>query len=105
MTDLELLAIGLFNRFAFIKGKKADWNYLSKERKIEWMKECIVHIDYLVKEINSRVKPAPKPKPKDTSFALGYYSGLQSEKLENEKLLDYLSTNLKNQLKDYINKG
>lgn len=104
MKDIETLAIGLFNRFSQKKdGRTYDWNYLSKDRQIEWMKEAVIHTEFLLKNIRDRVKPVPGPSSNPASYELGFLAGQQSERMKFIQLLEYLDQDLKNQLSNIIN--
>lgn len=104
MTQIELLAKGLFERFAEKKGKRIpNWHYLSEERQIEWMKEVIIHIEYLTKEIRNKLKEPPKPSKGEASYGLGFINGLQTKHLEFIGFLYDTEKDLKQQLEKIIN--
>lgn len=103
MSDLEKLAKGLFEKYSqHISGKKADWRYLSKQRKLIWMKEVLVYTDYISTQLKAKFKQPPKVRPNETSYAAGYNQGMAEERFATLNFIDYIDDNLHEQLQDFI---
>ncbi len=99
MKDIEVLAIGLFERYARSRtGKHHDWNYLARDRQIEWMEEVVIYNEHILEQIRGRLKPPPGPLPGDATYGIGYKDGLRVKYQEVMAVLDSLDADLKNQL-------
>lgn len=104
MKEIEVLAKGLFQRYSMkMDGVIYNWQYLSRERQIEWMKEVIIHTEFLLKNIRDRIKPIPASSNNPASYEIGFLAGQQNERLKFIKILESLDSDLKNQLDSIIN--
>lgn len=99
MNPLEQLAKELFEEFSFREtGRIASWSYLSKPRKIEWMKEILHVHEYLSSKLIEQVKPVPNLSSVNTTWAQGFNEGVRSERIQfitlvaniHQELLDEL---------------
>lgn len=99
MKEIEKLAIGLFQKHSLrADGRTYDWNYLSRERQIEWMKESLLNLTYAVSELEGKLKVPPPPNPNESSYWMGFKQGLHAKHIEYITELRLLVTTLANQL-------
>jgi hypothetical protein len=81
MKRLEGMALELFNKFSVREtGKQGNWQYLSNERKLEWMKEVLIMAKYFHSEVLATVKPLPNNQKIETVYASGYSDGVRTER-------------------------
>lgn len=96
MKTLEGMAREIFNRYAARSGVKADWNYLSTERKLVWMQDILLLSEYFLTELKGTIKPIPSNLKSTTVYESGFNDGVRSERTSftvlveelHEKLLD-----------------
>lgn len=98
MTELESLAAQAFERFAKLKGQKADWTYLSEERKVAWMKEMIFFIEHISDRLKTKFKAPPRSNPNGGAYATGFNDGLTTERLSITNFIEMLDEDYKDQL-------
>jgi hypothetical protein len=102
MTDLELLAKGLFERYSLEKeGRIYNWDYLHIERKVVWMNEVLISMDYLLNQIRTKVDSVKIKNDISASYAIGYSNGMWAERNSTITLLGYIKTELKVQLEQF----
>lgn len=102
MTDIELMAKGLFERYGVEKeGKMPNWNYLNLNRKIVWMNEVLLYLDFLLKQIETKINSIKIQNDISTVYAIGFNNGAWNERVQTLKFLEYLRTDLKAQLEQY----
>jgi len=99
MKEIEKLAIGLFDKHALRNdGRVYDWNYLSRDRQIEWMKEVLVNVNFVLSEIRGKLKAPPAVLPSEPSYGVGFKNGMQVKHHEFTEMLNEIQVNLANQL-------
>ncbi len=104
MKELELLAIDLFNRFSLKQnGRSYDWNYLSRDRQIEWMKEVVINLEFVLDKVRGKIKLPPGSASNEAAYGAGFKDGLRTKHLEIMQVIDDLDQNLKAQLDQIIN--
>ena len=101
MTELEQLAKEAFDRFCVLTGEKANWIYISEDRKIAWMKEVIFLSDFFSEKMREKFKRVPEINPQTGSFALGYNQGIAMERTATINFIEYVDNDLKEQLDQY----
>ena len=106
MTTLEKLAKGMFERYSErTTGHKAHWDYLSKPRKADWLREVMIMMEYLVGNLKDRLKAPPASKPNEAAYSVGYNQGKADERLEFMQFVEYLEKGLRDELEDYIHQS
>lgn len=103
MKALEGIALELFNKFSIKEtGKKADWAYLSNERKLEWMKDVFLVAHHVFKELIADFKPLPKLQG-NTVYEMAYSEGVRSERVYTQQMIQAVFDKLKEELANMEN--
>ena len=101
MKTLQGLAREKFEEFAIREtGRTANWDYLSDERKLRWMKDIFKIASYLVHEIMKDFKPLRNEKA-STSFEAGYNEGVRSERASHITIISQIQQTLVDELCDF----
>lgn len=106
MTELESLAAQAFERYAKLTtGQKANWEYLSDERKEAWMKEVIFYIEHISKRLKTKFKPVPPASNANAgAYTAGYNDGIATERLSITNFIAMLDKDYVAQLEDFKSK-
>lgn len=100
MTFLETLARKAFYKFCNQLQEDGVWENLSPKRRLAWNKEVKSYLDLVIEELSKPLKKAPTPDSKvNTSYAMGFNQGVNSERVKFITVLD----NLKKQIDEEIN--
>jgi hypothetical protein len=89
---LQELAKNAFTKFANNSNMTCNWNYLSKERKLVWMKEILDLNKLLIDNIKLDIRAVPEYKVGMSGLEAGVNEGRRKERMQ-----------LKQQLDDYYN--
>lgn len=101
MKNLETLAREVFDRFAKNSGSKADWNYLSEERKLAWMQDVLLISEYFLNDVKSQLKPIPFNQKFSTVYETAYNEGLRSERVAFTTLVEDVHKKLLDEYEDF----
>lgn len=105
MSPLETLAKALFEDFSMREtGRQANWNYLSKPRKIEWMKDVLRIHKHLSDRLIKTIKPMGNTSQVNTSWGMGFNEGLRSERIHFITIVQNLHQDLESDLGDFQEK-
>jgi hypothetical protein len=103
MKELESLAKQSFERYCLkTSGRVSNWGYVSKDRKLEWMKEALLHMRYALNHLRENLKQPPPPGKTETTYGLGYIDGIRAKHYEYKNSLDVLEQKLDQQLQETI---
>lgn len=94
MKTLEGMAREIFNRYAAKSGVRADWIYLSDERKLVWMKDVLLLSEYFLTNLKLEMKPIPSNERATTVYEGGFNDGVRSERTSFTVLVDELHERL-----------
>jgi hypothetical protein len=94
VKTLEGMAREIFIRYAEKSGVKADWNYLSDNRKLVWMKDILLLSEYFLTNLKNEIKPIPSNKKSTTVYESGFNDGVRSERTSFLVLVDELHEKL-----------
>lgn len=102
MKRLEGMALELFNKFSLREtGKVGNWQYLSNERKLEWMTEVIIMANYFQGEVLKTIKPLPNPQRIETVYASGHADGTRAERIYMTSLIEDQFQKLVDEFEDF----
>jgi hypothetical protein len=102
MKTLEGMALELFNKFSVKEtGKVGNWQYLSDQRKLEWMKEVLIMAKYFHGEVLKTIKPMPNNPRIETVYASGYADGSRSERIYMVTLIEDQLQKLVDEFEDF----
>lgn len=94
MKTLEGMAMEIFARYANKSGVKADWRYLSDERKLVWMQDILLLSEYFLDNLKAEMKPIPSNQRSNTVYESGFNDGVRSERTSFAVLVDELHERL-----------
>lgn len=100
MKSLEGMAMEIFNRYAAKSGVKADWRYLSDERKLVWMQDILLLSQYYLENLKAEMKPIPTNQRSTTVYESGFNDGVRSERTSFTVLVDELHEKLLDEYRD-----
>ena len=101
MKTLEGMAMEIFNRYAAKSGVKADWKYLSDERKLVWMKDILLLSEYFLNNLKNEIKPIPTNSRSNTVYESGFHDGVRSERTSFLVLTDNLHKKLLDEYEEF----
>lgn len=101
MKTLEGMARELFNRYAARVGVEANWNYLSDDRKLVWMKDVMLLADYFMENLKLEMKPIPTNGKSNTVYEAGFNDGVKSERTSFTVLIEELHGKLLDEYQDF----
>src|SRR3990167_5306356 len=89
MCTLEELAKNIFTKYSLERtGKTSNWNLLQASRKLAWVEEVYFFIQFIAKDLRTSIKPTLIDTKVNTSFNLGFISGMNEERV---KLINYFN--------------
>lgn len=102
MKKLEGMAAELFLKFSIQEtGKAANWVYLSKERKIEWMKDVLVMANHFLETLQSEFKPWGKIQGQ-TVYEAALIEGARAERISNQQTIEQIYKDLNDELEEFL---
>ncbi len=102
MKTLEGMAREIFNRYAAKSGVKANWDYISAERKLVWMKDIILLSNYFLENLKAEMKPIPANNLKpNTVYESGFNDGVRSERTSFAVLVDTIHETLLDKYEEF----
>lgn len=102
MKELESLAAQAFERYTLMtSGRKANWTYLSEERKEAWMMEMIFFIEHISNRLKGKFKAVAPTNSTAGAYSAGYNDGVATERLSIMNFIDMLDTEYIAQLEEY----
>lgn len=108
MRFLETLAKKAFYNFCSQLGEHGIWENLPKKRQLAWAREVKTYLELVSDELIKPLKKSPQPDTKvNTSYALGYNQGVNSERVKFITVLDGLKKQIEqeySELEDKANK-
>jgi len=102
MTTLEGFAKRMFEKYSNKKhGYTANWSRLSKERKIEWMKDVLYLSEFFVEELIEKFGKPPVFQDSKTSFEMGYNKALHTSHINVINFINDLEEDLEESLEEF----
>lgn len=98
MKTLETMAAEMFHNFAKQEGISADWNYLSPNRRLAWMEDVMIVMNYFMDEIAKEIRPLKQPGQLSTVGERFFFAG----QMEERKLFHQMTEDIHNQLKQQL---
>lgn len=99
MKKLEHIAQKMFTDFAYKHtGVWLDWNYLSPERKLAWVKEVEFTYQTCLDLLQQEVKPYLHVSPGGSSYEKGFMAGQSFEARRIDGKIQYLKKELEKQI-------
>jgi hypothetical protein len=98
MKKLEGLAREMFTKFSVLEtGKQGNWDYLSNERKLAWMKDVGMIASYVLVEVKKEFRPLPRGNA-NSVYESAYMEGVRSERTYNIDTINKVEQDLVEQL-------
>lgn len=98
MKKVEYAAQQMFVDYAFkTTGKILDWNYLSPDRRLEWIKEVVNIYFTLLNDIEKDLKAFLQPANPVASYEKGFIAGQKHESHRLSEKVDYLRKSINEQ--------
>jgi ribosomal protein S12 methylthiotransferase accessory factor YcaO len=104
--DVEQLAKKLFEYYGLREtGSRPAWEYLKKERQLEWMQDVHLIADALLSDLKKKVRPVSLPPGTiNTSFTMGLSEGIKQERVNFITLIEQLERDVENQIHTFKDK-
>lgn len=103
MSELEKLAKDLFINYAASVGDiRANWNFLSSARKLNWMKDALNFSEYYTNKLVLTIKPQETNATIKTSYGLGFEMAAKNEAKRLVEKVKQTHQELVNDYEDYI---
>lgn len=105
MKTLVHLSRELFTTYSLkTKGRAGKWEYLRKDRQLEWAKEVLIMFEYVYQEFKSTIRPLPLDNV-TSIFGRGYLEGQRNERIYFTQVLESVHKDLLDQYEDMRNDG
>jgi len=106
VKSLEQIARKMFIEFSRRRtGLALDWRYISKERKLSWMKEVVEIFDMCLNDLDKELELPHIGLTGAASFEKGFVAGQKFENNRIRQRVEYLKTWLDEQYREYEHIG
>ncbi len=102
MIKLEKITAEYFNQYAQQVTPKAEWKYLSKERKEEWVLEVAERYKHCLQALKKELARPPLVSTGQAAFEKGFICGEDQENKRITYKLDLLEKSLDEQVENIL---